>query len=208
MQMREMILQRRVGILRKEIKAMLTLSLGRVVRHLAKVVVLPNLGVSDGCPAVTSNWAVCCTLNPPVLPPIPPEGVKVPGCLFYLQGFDSRGQEENKVRTKIARCNPELIYFIYLRKEKPTNSENDRNLHYGGIRKSSPAKYIMKTDDDAFVRVDAAAGAVGTTLDIFQNIILIPYLEYGVLILSGYGVLIIIPLWSLVGAGTDTPYLP
>ncbi|GKC54851.1 hypothetical protein Tco_1077596, partial [Tanacetum coccineum] len=30
---------------------------------------------------------------------------------------------------------------------------------------------------------------VGTTLDIFQNIILIPYLEYGVLILSGYGVL-------------------
>ncbi|GJX55555.1 hypothetical protein Tco_0285452 [Tanacetum coccineum] len=28
---------------------------------------------------MTSNWAVCCTLNPPVLPPIPPEGVKVPG---------------------------------------------------------------------------------------------------------------------------------
>ncbi|GKB38622.1 ribonuclease H-like domain-containing protein [Tanacetum coccineum] len=27
---------------------------------------------------------------------------------------------------------------------------------------------------------------VGTTLDIFQNIILIPYLEYGVLIISGY----------------------
>ncbi|GJT17895.1 hypothetical protein Tco_0876601 [Tanacetum coccineum] len=49
---------------------------------------------------------------------------------------------------------------------------------------------------------------VGTTLDIFQNIILIPYLEYDVLILSGYGVLIFIPLWSLVSAGTDTPYLP
>ncbi|GJW87015.1 hypothetical protein Tco_0162355 [Tanacetum coccineum] len=30
---------------------------------------------------------------------------------------------------------------------------------------------------------------VGTTLDIFQNIIFIPYLEYGVLSLSGYGVL-------------------
>ncbi|GJU10273.1 retrovirus-related pol polyprotein from transposon TNT 1-94 [Tanacetum coccineum] len=41
---------------------------------------------------------------------------------------------------------------------------------------------------------------VGTTLDIFQNIILIPYLEYGVLIF--------IPEWSLVSAGTDTPYLP
>ncbi|GJZ78841.1 hypothetical protein Tco_0643678, partial [Tanacetum coccineum] len=38
---------------------------------------------------------------------------------------------------------------------------------------------------------------VGTTLDIFQNVILIPYLEYGILILSGYGVLIFIPLWSL-----------
>ncbi|GJZ94840.1 hypothetical protein Tco_0667043 [Tanacetum coccineum] len=49
---------------------------------------------------------------------------------------------------------------------------------------------------------------VGTMLDIFQNIILIPYLEYGVLILSGYGVLIFIPLWSLVSAGTDMPYLP
>ncbi|GJU14163.1 hypothetical protein Tco_1136559 [Tanacetum coccineum] len=30
---------------------------------------------------------------------------------------------------------------------------------------------------------------VGTTLDIFQNITLIPYFEYGVLSLSGYGVL-------------------
>ncbi|GJX10517.1 hypothetical protein Tco_0200376 [Tanacetum coccineum] len=49
---------------------------------------------------------------------------------------------------------------------------------------------------------------VGTTLDIFQNIILIPYLEYGVLILFGYGVLIFIPLWSLVSADTDMPYLP
>ncbi|GJU60557.1 hypothetical protein Tco_1238323 [Tanacetum coccineum] len=33
---------------------------------------------------------------------------------------------------------------------------------------------------------------IGTTLDIFQNIILIPYLKYGVLILSGYSVLIFI----------------
>ncbi|GJT96130.1 hypothetical protein Tco_1091648 [Tanacetum coccineum] len=49
---------------------------------------------------------------------------------------------------------------------------------------------------------------VGTTLDIFQNIILIQYLEYGVLSLSGYGVLSFILLWSLVSAGTDTPYLP
>ncbi|GJU45185.1 hypothetical protein Tco_1202451 [Tanacetum coccineum] len=48
---------------------------------------------------------------------------------------------------------------------------------------------------------------VGTTFDIFQNI-LFPYIQYGVLVFSGYGVLIFIPLWSLVRAGTDTPYLP
>ncbi|GKE89809.1 hypothetical protein Tco_1567284, partial [Tanacetum coccineum] len=48
---------------------------------------------------------------------------------------------------------------------------------------------------------------VRTTFDIFQNIILFPYLEYGVLSLSGYGVLVFNPVWSLVSAGTDTPYL-
>ncbi|GKD57200.1 hypothetical protein Tco_1290587, partial [Tanacetum coccineum] len=48
---------------------------------------------------------------------------------------------------------------------------------------------------------------VGITLDIFQNIHKL-YLEYGVLSLSGYGVLSFIPVWSLVGAGTNTPYLP
>ncbi|GKA10842.1 hypothetical protein Tco_0690275 [Tanacetum coccineum] len=48
---------------------------------------------------------------------------------------------------------------------------------------------------------------VGTTLDIFQNIHIL-YLEYGVLDFSGYGVLSLFPLWSLVSAGTDTAYLP
>ncbi|GJV36228.1 hypothetical protein Tco_1408705 [Tanacetum coccineum] len=48
---------------------------------------------------------------------------------------------------------------------------------------------------------------VGTTFDIFQNIHIL-YLEYGVLVFSGYGVLSLFPLWSLVSAGTDTPYLP
>ncbi|GJV81218.1 hypothetical protein Tco_1517088 [Tanacetum coccineum] len=44
---------------------------------------------------------------------------------------------------------------------------------------------------------------VGTKFDIFQNIHIL-YLQYGVLSSSGYGVLIFIPLWSLVSAGTDT----
>ncbi|GJX01652.1 hypothetical protein Tco_0185565 [Tanacetum coccineum] len=48
---------------------------------------------------------------------------------------------------------------------------------------------------------------VRTTFDIFQNIRIL-YLRYGVLTSSGYGVLSFIPLWSLVSAGTDTPYLP
>ncbi|GJU08378.1 hypothetical protein Tco_1124808 [Tanacetum coccineum] len=48
---------------------------------------------------------------------------------------------------------------------------------------------------------------VGTTFDIFQNIHIL-YLQYGVLTSSGFGILIFIPLWSLVSAGTDTPYLP
>ncbi|GKD25408.1 hypothetical protein Tco_1231622, partial [Tanacetum coccineum] len=47
---------------------------------------------------------------------------------------------------------------------------------------------------------------VGTTLDIFQNIHIL-YLQYGVLVFSGYGVLILFPSWSLVSTGTDTPYL-
>ncbi|GKA26548.1 hypothetical protein Tco_0712657, partial [Tanacetum coccineum] len=45
---------------------------------------------------------------------------------------------------------------------------------------------------------------VRTMFDIFQNIHLL-YLQYGVLVFSGYGVLIMFPLWSLVSTGTDTP---
>ncbi|GJU86696.1 hypothetical protein Tco_1294242 [Tanacetum coccineum] len=48
---------------------------------------------------------------------------------------------------------------------------------------------------------------VGTTFDIFQNIHIL-YLQYGVLTSSGYAVLSLFPLWSLVSAGTDTSYLP
>ncbi|GJV92104.1 hypothetical protein Tco_1539917 [Tanacetum coccineum] len=46
---------------------------------------------------------------------------------------------------------------------------------------------------------------VGTRLRYFRY--LNTYLEYDVLSLSGYGVLSFILLWSLVSAGTDTPYL-
>ncbi|GKD80632.1 hypothetical protein Tco_1347471, partial [Tanacetum coccineum] len=48
---------------------------------------------------------------------------------------------------------------------------------------------------------------VGTTFDIFQNLHIL-YFQYGVLVFSGYGVLNKFPLWSLVSAGTDMPYLP
>ncbi|GJZ86205.1 hypothetical protein Tco_0657815 [Tanacetum coccineum] len=42
---------------------------------------------------------------------------------------------------------------------------------------------------------------VGTTFDIFQNIHIL-YLQYGVLVFTGYVVLIMFPLWSLRSAGT------
>nr|GEV06842.1 hypothetical protein [Tanacetum cinerariifolium] len=48
---------------------------------------------------------------------------------------------------------------------------------------------------------------VRTTFDIFQNIHIL-YLQYGVLVFTGYGVLINFSSWSLVSAGTNTPYLP
>ncbi|GKC89096.1 hypothetical protein Tco_1149745, partial [Tanacetum coccineum] len=48
---------------------------------------------------------------------------------------------------------------------------------------------------------------VGTPFDIFQNIHIL-YLQYGILVFSGYGVLILLSSWSLMSAGTDTPYLP
>ncbi|GJS75163.1 reverse transcriptase domain-containing protein [Tanacetum coccineum] len=48
---------------------------------------------------------------------------------------------------------------------------------------------------------------VGTTFDIFQNIHIL-YLQYDVLNSSGYGVLSLFLLWSLVNAGTDTPSPP
>ncbi|GKF53693.1 hypothetical protein Tco_0160603, partial [Tanacetum coccineum] len=48
---------------------------------------------------------------------------------------------------------------------------------------------------------------VGTTFDIFQNIHIL-YLEYDVLVFSGYGVLSLFLLWSLVSEDMDTSYLP
>ncbi|GJY25372.1 hypothetical protein Tco_0400098 [Tanacetum coccineum] len=48
---------------------------------------------------------------------------------------------------------------------------------------------------------------VGTTFYILQNLHIL-YLKYDVLVFSGYGVLSLFPLWSLVSAGTDMPYLP
>ncbi|GJZ28577.1 hypothetical protein Tco_0573224 [Tanacetum coccineum] len=78
-----------------------------------------------------------------------------------------------------------------------------RNLAFGEVGKSV-GYGVSKELDTAYWRFLR----VGTTLDIFQNIILIPYLGYGVLSFSGYGILMFILLWSLVSAGTDTPYLP
>ncbi|GJY42105.1 chromatin remodeling protein EBS [Tanacetum coccineum] len=46
---------------------------GNISKTTTHVVYIEVLQGSIG-PALTSNWAVCCSLNSPVLPPIPPEG--------------------------------------------------------------------------------------------------------------------------------------
>ncbi|GKA21214.1 putative reverse transcriptase domain-containing protein [Tanacetum coccineum] len=66
--------------------------------------------------------------------------------------------------------------------QKALGTRLDMSLEVGWIRRI----HVLDTTYWGFL-------GVGTTLDIFQNIILIPYLEYGVLSLSGYGVLIFIP---------------
>ncbi|GJU84508.1 hydroxyproline O-galactosyltransferase GALT3, partial [Tanacetum coccineum] len=97
-------------------------------------------------------------------------------CLFYLQGLIAKTRQNIRERTKIAMCNPE-------HKNKQVNFElwkeaqayQDIQLmpfvdYYNLLtlktiaicimgKKIFPAKYIIKTNDDAFVRVDAAAGA-------------------------------------------------
>ncbi|GJT09535.1 hypothetical protein Tco_0856577 [Tanacetum coccineum] len=75
-----------------------------------------------------------------------------------------------------------------------TNTEVWKSIRYG------VSIQVLDTAYWGFLRV-------GTKLDIFQNIHIL-FLEYGVLSLSGYSVLSINPLWSLVSAGTDMPYLP
>ncbi|GJS55517.1 hypothetical protein Tco_0628879 [Tanacetum coccineum] len=71
------------------------------------------------------------------------------------------------------------------------------------IEPSSPVRYdVSNWLDTAYWRFLG----VGTMFDIFQNIH-VPYLQYGVLTSFGYGVLSFIPLWSLMSAGMDTPYL-
>ncbi|GJV66943.1 hypothetical protein Tco_1482452 [Tanacetum coccineum] len=74
--------------------------------------------------------------------------------------------------------------------------DQNNGLEVGSIRRIQGVRYGVL----GFLKV-------GTTFDIFKNIHIL-YLEYSVLTSSGYGVLSFIPLWSLVSAGTDTPYLP
>nr|GEU89005.1 hypothetical protein [Tanacetum cinerariifolium] len=83
----------------------------------------PNIDLKDkngllvGCssgPTVTSNWAVCCTLNPSVFSPIPPEGVKVSACSLphnvdEIKAMAQKQIEEDKVR-QLAIMNSAVEY--------------------------------------------------------------------------------------------------
>ncbi|GJT23816.1 hypothetical protein Tco_0893753 [Tanacetum coccineum] len=108
---------------------------------------------------------------------------------------------------------------IEVNKTRPLGNDlEDKSLENNEIinikeSKSHPLDIVIGLEVGSIRRIQVLDTAywgflgVGTTLDIFQNIHIL-YLEYGVLSLSGYGVLSFIPLWSLVSAGTDTPYLP
>nr|GEZ04496.1 hypothetical protein [Tanacetum cinerariifolium] len=86
------------------------------------------LVVSGSGPAVTSNWAVCCTLNPPLLPPIPPEGVKVPGGYVRLKNIKKMTKsDQNRIKTRSVK--------EYQENDK-IGSKPDKNGKRGEARKS------------------------------------------------------------------------
>ncbi|GJT94504.1 retrovirus-related pol polyprotein from transposon TNT 1-94 [Tanacetum coccineum] len=86
--------------------------------------------------------------------------------------------------------------FLPMTNEEEICESSEEGLEVGSIRRIQGIRYGVLE----FL-------GVGTTFDIFQNIHIL-YFQYSVLTSSGYGVLTFFPLWSLVSAGTDTPYLP
>ncbi|GKD63143.1 hypothetical protein Tco_1305251, partial [Tanacetum coccineum] len=142
----------------------------------------------------------------------------------FMKGSNTYFKTSTTLITKMAKrlCLVDDLKMLKITMSN-TSSRNKLNPkindHYN-ILTGECQKDELKTKDKALVwksvRYDVSKVldmaywgflGVGTTFDIFQNIHIL-YLEYGVLTSSGYGVLSFIPLWSLVSAGTDTPYLP
>ncbi|GKB87926.1 reverse transcriptase domain-containing protein [Tanacetum coccineum] len=94
------------------------------------------------------------------------------------------------------------VAFNYLTKEVLVEVLNERSTEVKEGLESVSIRCIQCIGYDVLGFL-----GVGTTFDIFQNIHIL-YLQYGVLVFTGYGVLVLCPSWSLVSAGTDTPYLP
>ncbi|GJZ66644.1 hypothetical protein Tco_0623340 [Tanacetum coccineum] len=77
------------------------------------------------CLAVTSNWAVCCALNPPVLPPILPEG-NMPG----QQSME--GETGDKASSSTSSKQHSLVWKCFERIEVETPSDRKASCNYCG----------------------------------------------------------------------------
>nr|GEV62604.1 DNA helicase [Tanacetum cinerariifolium] len=120
----------------------------------------------------------------------------VTGVLYTIE-FQKRGLPHwpDHILAKISRPIGEASASAS-NQEAQTDEIQNFGLEVGSIRRIQGIGYIVLE----FL-------GVGTTLDIFDNIILL-YFQYGVLVFYEYGVLSLFSLSSLVSAGTDTPYLP
>nr|GEV22232.1 ribonuclease H-like domain-containing protein [Tanacetum cinerariifolium] len=90
--------------------------------------------VRENGPAVTSNWAVCCTLNPPLLPPIPPEGVKVPGCELGSELTSPAGDELGNELTSLAGSELSLASYRIGTLRETLTEGTEGALHLGPER--------------------------------------------------------------------------
>ncbi|GJX09845.1 hypothetical protein Tco_0199704 [Tanacetum coccineum] len=112
------------------------------------------------------------------------------------RGIRKKELREKEVEKRVKRRRAKSERGKGREERRKRGERGEKSLEVGSIRRIQGVGY----GELGFL-------GVGTMFDIFQNIILIPYIEYGVLRSSRYGVLISFLLWSLVSAGTDTPYL-
>nr|GEV13408.1 hypothetical protein [Tanacetum cinerariifolium] len=105
--------------------------------------------------------------------------------------------EELDFGFKISIVRNTIVEFEYIYARVKFDVSNDENDDLSYFMFVISASLLSAENEDTIFDP-------GTTFDIFQNIILYPYLEYDVLRSSGYGVLSSFLLWSLVNTVKGT----